>query len=162
MMQASSEPGVGSSFEVFLPVYDRSAASGGVKLVASIPVGRERVLVAEDNPQVREVIRRILTQAGYEVLVAVDGEEAVAVALAAPGPDLVLLDAMMPKLNGRQAYEAICTAGKSPAFLFSSGYAPTLLPASVLVEQGIDVLQKPYEPEQLLRAVRAALDRAGG
>ena len=162
MMQAASKLGVGSSFEVFLPVYDRSAASVGVKLVARASVGRERVLVAEDNPQVREVIRRILTQAGYEVQVAVDGEQAVAFALVDPAPDLVLLDAMMPKLNGRQAYEAIRAAGKSPAFLFSSGYAPTLLPASVLVEQGIDVLQKPYEPEQLLSAVRAALDRTGG
>lgn len=159
MMHAYSELGVGSSFKVYLPAYERGAAVVGPKLASAIVGGNEKILVAEDDPQVRRVIRRILENAGYQVHAVNDGQEAVDAALAHPDFDLIVLDAMMPKLSGRQAYEQIRAQGTRAHFLFSSGYSADLLPPLLLAEAGIEVLQKPYDPDRLLRAVRAALDR---
>jgi two-component system cell cycle sensor histidine kinase/response regulator CckA len=160
LIHAYSEPGVGTSFKIYLPFLEREAATIDPKLPTAVPGGHERVLVAEDDPRVRDVIRRILAEAGYEVRLVADGEEAVAAALTAPAPDLVVLDAMMPKMSGHQACRAIQAAGVRTAFLFSSGYAAERLPAELLAATRAELLQKPYDPEQLLRAVRAALDRA--
>lgn len=161
MMHAYSEVGVGSSFKVYLPAYERGATTVGPKLESAVRGGKEKILVAEDDPQVRRVIRRILENAGYEVHAVNDGQEAVEAAQAQPNFDLIVLDAMMPRLSGRQAYEQIKAQGTRAHFLFSSGYSADLLPPLLLAEAGIEVLQKPYDPDRLLRAVRSALDRHG-
>ncbi|MBK6687849.1 MAG: response regulator [Deltaproteobacteria bacterium] len=161
MMHAYSEVGVGSSFKVYLPAYERGATTVGPKLESAVRGGKEKILVAEDDPQVRRVIRRILENAGYEVHAVNDGQEAVEAVQAQPNYDLIVLDAMMPRLSGRQAYEQIKAQGTGAHFLFSSGYSADLLPPLLLAEAGIEVLQKPYDPDRLLRAVRSALDRHG-
>jgi CheY-like chemotaxis protein len=158
MMHAYSEPGVGSSFKVYLPVSDRVAAATGPKPSGSATGGTERILIAEDNPQVRNILRRILERAGYLVTTVDDGQQAIEAVKAGPRFDAIILDAMMPNVGGREAYEQIHRLDPKAAFLFSSGYAADLFPTAVLTDLGVELLQKPYDPDRLLSAVRRTLD----
>ncbi|HKO52111.1 MAG TPA: ATP-binding protein [Polyangiaceae bacterium] len=159
MMHAYSEVGVGSTFKVYLPAYDRDAAVIGPKLSASVKGGREKILVAEDNLQVQGILRRILERAGYLVTAVDDGRQAIEAVERGERFDAIILDTMMPNVGGREAYEQIRKLDSEPAFLFSSGYAADLFPASALTELGVELLQKPYDPDLLLRVVRRTLDR---
>src|SRR6185369_4752371 len=158
MMHAYSEVGVGSTFKVYLPAYDRDAKAIGPKLSGSVKGGTEKILVAEDNLQVQSVLRRILERAGYAVTTVDDGRQAIDTVQRGERFDAIILDAMMPNVGGREAYEQIQKLDSEPAFLFSSGYAADLFPANVLTDFGVELLQKPYDPDLLLRVVRRALD----
>jgi CheY-like chemotaxis protein len=112
------------------------------------------VLVAEDEDMVRALLAEILRDAGYEVLQARDGVEAVELFDAhASQISLVVLDAIMPRLDGRGAYERIAARAPQMRFLLSSGYGAEQ-PSSLA---GVHRLDKPYVPSELLRAVRDAL-----
>ena len=152
-----SEVGVGTTFKVYLPAFDRGAGEVGSKLAASVPQGTERVLIAEDEAAVRDIARRILTRAGYDVVTVSDGIAAVQAA-EQQRFDLVLLDAVMPFATGRQAYEKIRALQPGAAFLFASGHSKEVLPAEMLAAAGGELADKPYHPDDLLRAVRRALD----
>jgi len=157
MIHGYSELGMGSTFKVYLPVHSRLATDVGNKLQGPIPRGHERVLVADDQEHVRTVMRRVLEEAGYDVTVVDDGTRAVA-ACAATSFDLVILDAVMPQMGGREAYERIRVAHPDTCFLFSSGYGADALPASLLRDLDVRLVPKPFDPETLLRAVRDVLD----
>ncbi len=133
-----------------------TATSVGPRLQGAVPRGSERVLLAEDDALVRESTRRLLTQAGYTVITAQDGVDALELATATTF-DLVLLDTVMPRLNGREAFERIRVLRPDTRFLFASGYAADVLPPSFLREHGLHLLQKPYDPDTLLRAIRTVL-----
>jgi CheY-like chemotaxis protein len=100
-----------------------------------------------------------LERAGYEVTIVGDGLQAIAAVKAEQRFDAIILDAMMPNMGGREAYERIRQLDSEVVFLFSSGYAADLFPASVLTQLGVELLQKPYDPEMLLRVVRRTLDQ---
>ncbi len=157
LIHVDSELGVGTTMEVYLPAHAEDPAQRPVRLEGPAPLGSERILVAEDDPAVRAAVIRILTDAGYSVTTAADGAEAVA-AVGRERVDLVLLDVVMPKLNGQQAFVQIQEIHPGIPCLFSTGYAPDLLPAGLRIDATIEVLHKPYDPAQLLRAVRRALD----
>jgi len=158
MMHAYSEVGVGSTFKVYLPAYDRDATAIGPKLSGSVKGGTEKILVAEDNPQVQGILRRILERGGYAVTAVGDGQQAIDAVKRGERFDAIILDAMMPHVGGREAYEQIRKLDAVAAVLFSSGYAADFFPARVLTELGVELLQKPYDPDQLLRVVRRTLD----
>jgi signal transduction histidine kinase/CheY-like chemotaxis protein len=152
-----SEPGVGTTMRVYLPVHDEGLAERPARLDGPAPLGSERILVAEDDAAVRAAVTRILSEAGYSVTTVADGAEAVAL-VGREDFDLALLDVVMPKLNGHQAFAQIQSLRPRLPCLFSTGHAPDLLPLGIRVESAIEVLHKPYDPAQLLRAVRRALD----
>ena len=158
LINCYSEVGVGTTFKVYLPAHERLATAVGTKLQSEVPRGHERILVAEDDPAVRGIVRRILTGAGYEVVVVPDGRAAIDFALAEPFA-LILLDAVMPGASGREAYERIRERRPEAAFLFSSGHARDLLPTSMLIADELELVHKPYHPDVLLEAVRRVLDR---
>jgi CheY-like chemotaxis protein len=114
------------------------------------------ILVTEDDAQVRGIVVRVLREAGYRVLEACNGQEAIDV-FVAHRPDLVILDAVMPELGGKEAYERIIQLEPKVRVLFSSGYSAEALPESFLNEHGIVVLAKPYRPSTLLTAVERAM-----
>jgi two-component system, cell cycle sensor histidine kinase and response regulator CckA len=157
LLHAYSEPGVGTTFKVYLPAHAAKATAVGTLVQGQVPRGSERVLLAEDDAQLRSTVHRVLTAAGYTVVPARDGTEAVQLATDAAF-DLVLLDAIMPGLNGREAFERIRLARPATRFLFASGYAADLLPAEFLKQHGLTLLPKPFDPDTLLRAVRQVLD----
>jgi CheY-like chemotaxis protein len=99
-----------------------------------------------------------LERAGYAVTIVSDGRQAIDAVKRGERFDAIILDAMMPNVGGREAYEQIRQLDSEAAFLFSSGYAADLFPASVLSDLGVELLQKPYEPDRLLRVVRRTLD----
>jgi CheY-like chemotaxis protein len=159
MLHCYSELGVGTSFKVYLPAAQRLAASVGTKLQPAPSGGIGRVLVAEDDDAVRTVVIRILERGGYQVT-GVDNGNAACLAAATEPYDLVLMDVVMPGLACREAVEHIRNAAPYTRILLSSGYTAGEAVTRLVEETGLEILRKPYDPDQLLRAVRAALDVA--
>jgi CheY-like chemotaxis protein len=126
----------------------------------NLPGGTERILVVEDEPLVRKIVVRMLTGAGYEVLQAENGEEAVALMTSeeAKGVALVILDAVMPRMGGKEAYERIQPITTGVRFMFTSGYSADALPNDFIEKEQLFLLQKPYDPKKLLTVVRQVLD----
>jgi len=109
---------------------------------------------------VRDLAQRILTRAGYRVLVAADGMEACAMfALHEKDIALVILDVVMPQLGGRKTYERLAAQRPGLPVIFCSGYAGSALDAEALNSPGAKILAKPYGADEMLESVRAALDR---
>ncbi len=157
VLQAHNDVGRGSTFTVYLPVIDRDGDEVGAKIEAPIPRGHETILLGEDEELVRAVVRRILEQSGYRVLVAANGEEAVRMFTKNQEQvDLVLLDAIMPRKSGTQALLEIRALRPGVPIVMSSGYSDAL---AFGLEADVAFLQKPYEPDALLRIVRQALNK---
>jgi len=161
-IDVTSEPGKGSSFQVYLP-----RARAHVEPVESRnppkPVGgRETVLVVEDDVLVRDVAASILKSLGYDVLVCSSGADALALAgRHEHSIDLLLTDVVMPGMNGRDLAIALTKQRASLRVLYTSGYDREILDHhGVLEEGGLQLLAKPYSVQSLAARVRAVLDRA--
>jgi CheY-like chemotaxis protein len=161
----ASEPGHGTTFVIRLPLLDSAAPAPAPPAGpprTPPPGGRETVLVAEDDPALRQVLRRLLERAGYTVLLAEDGLEAVARFQAERDRiGLVLLDVIMPGQNGRQALDQIRQLAPRVPALFLSGHAADLTDQRQVKLGGERFLRKPVEPEDLRQAVRELLAGAG-
>ncbi|MBP6830695.1 MAG: response regulator [Deltaproteobacteria bacterium] len=158
MVHCYSEPGVGTAFKVYLPILEREADEVGSKIAGAVPGGTERVLVADDHPGARRVMVDLLTRAGYTVVAVEDGALAVEAATR-EAFDLVILDAVMPRLSGAEARGRIRELLPGARFLFASGYGADALSEQLTAEDAREVLAKPTDPDSFLRAVRRALDR---
>ena len=108
---------------------------------------------------VRDVARRILEKAGYTVLLAADGEEALALFQARRHDiSLVMLDGVMPKLGGFEVYRRIKDDWPEVRVIFCSGYDPETAHSKFTVDEHLRLVEKPYDPATLLRVVREVLD----
>jgi len=160
-IDVDSEPGVGTTFDVYLPAVDSESdayrETAGEK--ESAQGGSETILLAEDEEIVRNSTAEMLRRNGYRVLVACDGQEAINL-FEEHGDEiaLFLLDVIMPRKGGRAVFDRIKAAKPSARVLFSSGYSHRVLETSSLPEQGYELVQKPYNPDDLLRAIRKLLD----
>ena len=158
-VDVESAPGAGSRFDVYLPcgqtTEDRVAQSDAGRHAVR-KGGGETVLLADDEPAVRELAKMSLEMAGYRVLVACDGAEAVDVFRAAKGQvALAVLDASMPRMSGQQVFEVIRQIDPAVKVLFASGYhSSALAPAGA---GNTRALNKPYTPSQLSAAVHELL-----
>ncbi len=122
MVHVYSEVGKGTTFKIYLPLVERSAAAVGNKIEGPAPGGAETILLAEDEELVCKLTTTILERAGYTVLTATDGEEALRVFEEhADKIDLVLLDVIMPKLGGKAVFERVREKRPRVRVLFSSG-----------------------------------------
>ena len=158
-IHCASEVGAGTTFEIYLPVVEELAPQASPPDEASAPGGTERILFADDQPYLLDIVARVLSRAGYSVVAVANGAAAVAAA-ARERFDLHVLDAIMPVMSGREACERIRAARPDAQFLFISGFSGAALPVSFLAELGIRVLPKPFDAATLLREVRATLDAA--
>ncbi len=160
-IHVESEPGEGTVFEVYLPLIDDAGQDVREPMRrASVRGGRETILLAEDDATVRDLFVRVLEHAGYTVVTAINGEEAVHKFRTCPQPvDLLLFDLVMPKMNGKLAMEAIQRLVPDVRGLFISGYAPENIRQKELLVLDREVLFKPASPKDLLQAVRTVLDR---
>jgi CheY-like chemotaxis protein len=150
--------GKGSTFCVDLPLVAR-VAEAKEPARRSAARGDELILVAEDEPLVRAQAVRILKRAGYSVLEAEDGLKAVQIFEANPRIALVLLDVIMPGLDGWQAFSRIEALRAGVKVLFITGYAASALPPD-FGSLGKRLLSKPYKAQALLDLVRELLDDA--
>ncbi len=156
-----SELGKGTAFRVYLPASEGNAEPLHYVDEAPVRGGTETILVAEDHEGMREMARQILETLGYHLLLARDGEEAVnQFAAHRNSISLVLLDVIMPKLDGIDAYEQICKAKSGTPVIFTSGYSDHGPLLASLTAKGATVLQKPYGSKALARRVRELLDEA--
>ncbi len=158
-IQVESEPGHGACFEVHLPRAAEAVPTGAPALEEAPRGGTEAILVVEDDAQVRAVIVRILRAAGYHVLVAAGGEEALLRSAREPGRiDLLVTDVVMPGLRGRELAERLTAERADLRVLYVSGYTQGLFAGEGGLGVGADLLPKPFSPAALLARVRARLD----
>lgn len=152
LVQVYSEPGVGTTFKVYFPTVERLASTIGVSLEPVAPRGNGTVLLAEDEAGVRDIAMKLLERAGYDVIAAENGEEAVALFRRHSNRiSLLIFDVVMPRMGGFQAYEEIAKTHPHLPTLFCSGYSGATLNHNGDIPHGTHFLHKPYSYEQLLR-----------
>jgi len=154
-----SEIGVGTTFKVYLPV--SGAQPDLPPLVARVDVlgGRETVLVVEDEPAVREVVRAMLARRGYTVLLASDGDQALRTARSHSGHiDLLLTDVVLPRTNGRRVAELLAVERPGIKVLYMSGYTEGAMLSYGALEEGVVLVEKPFSDLTLAQRIRELLD----
>ncbi|HEY7859971.1 MAG TPA: response regulator [Gemmatimonadaceae bacterium] len=160
-LHLASTPGKGTSFTIYFP---QVSTTGRVDVQQAAPrssTGSETILVVEDQPSLRELVRRILQQKGYRVLEAPDGEEAIKVAESSARPiHLVITDVVMPGMNARAMAERIRGIWPTVRVLFMSGYHDDDVMLRSLANAKVDFLQKPFLPYDMAEKVREVLERA--
>ena len=155
-----SEPQKGTTFRIYLPISEEAAAEEHEIRESEYPQrGVETILLAEDDTSLRTLVTSILEEFGYTVISAVDGEDAVKKFMENKDSiKLLLFDLIMPKKNGREAYDEIKKMKPDIRALFSSGHAPDLVRQLASSEHGVSVVHKPISPLDLLQKVRTILD----
>ena len=159
-IKVASEPGLGATFKVYFPrVAAAPSLPAPAQPLAALPRGHETILLVEDEPMVRNLVRRILERLGYQVLEAAGPTEALA------GHQhrldqiaLLLTDVIMPGMNGRQLCERLRTLKPGLRTLFMSGYTQDAIAHHGVLEEGISFIPKPCAAEELARKVRQVLD----
>jgi len=155
-----SMPGKGTTLRIYLPLIASEAATQpDLEEIEPLIGGTETILLAEDNDMVRVLTRTILTESGYTVIEAGNGEEAVQKYLADKDSiDLLLFDIIMPRMNGKDACDEILKTRPEMKALFFSGYTPDSLGQKSSMKNGFQIISKPAAPVALLRKVREVLD----
>jgi PAS domain S-box-containing protein len=158
-IEVESAPGAGTTMQLFFPRAPGLAATPQPPPRPTSRGGTERVLLVEDEPEVRAAAARALQSAGYRVLQAASGREALRVLGHEPRPvDLLVTDVVMPGMSGPVLAEQVRASGGAARVLFMSGYAEGLGGAERVLEPGVELLPKPFTPAGLLQRVRALLD----
>jgi PAS domain S-box-containing protein len=155
----SSQPGKGTTFEIYLPLIAGSAEMNEVQQPTPLTAGTETLLVVEDEEIVRNLMKRILERAGYRVLIASDGEEALARFRENNDISLVLSDLVMPGKTGIEILEEIRSLKPDMKVIFISGYTRDIIHIKGVREDKIDLITKPILNKELLQKIREALDR---
>lgn len=162
VIHAESEPGKGTTFCIFLP-------AGGIARAPEKPVRKTRrelgagelILVAEDDPALRELSRRVLEKAGFRTVCVQNGLEAVETFRRRAWEfALVIFDMMMPQMGGAAAYRAIAAIRPEVPVLFCSGYNEVFPEDEKILPENASFLQKPYRPDDLLGRIRQLLSPA--
>jgi two-component system cell cycle sensor histidine kinase/response regulator CckA len=161
LIEVYSEVGHGTTFKVYLPIIEKAVAEEIGQAQLPLRGGTETILVAEDEEPLRELAQSVLKELGYTVKLARDGEEAAAIHAANREEiDLVILDVVMPRMGGREAYEQIRLSGNGVPVIFMTGYSAEMLRGNFIEKTGMPLLQKPYSVEMFGRKVREVLDAA--
>lgn len=156
IIEAFNNADRGATFRVVLPLTHQEAEADPLPDAPPPPRGTGTILVAEDEPGVLEIARRTLEDGGYEVLVAADGEEAIARASDFSGIiDLLLTDVVMPRVGGREIAIALRRSRPNMQVVFMSGYTDVAVVGTS--EHADSFLQKPFTMNELLRHVGAVL-----
>ena len=159
-INAYSEPGLGTTFHIYLPVAD-TIDKKDESTPEPVKGGHETILVAEDNDTVRDLMKAVLIEYGYSIIEAVDGEDAVDQFAKANGIDLIILDAVMPKKNGREVYDEILKIKPDSKVIFTSGYTRDVILDKGMEDKKFAFIPKPISPNALLQKVRQVLDYRG-
>ncbi len=159
VINVTSEPKNGTTFNIYLPLRDQSVAYSSLDTAISAPGGSETILLVEDEPEVLYINKSLLEKAGYFVLSSLDGEEALE--LFKRGSDkisLVVLDVILPGLNGKEVYEKLKAHKSDVKVLFASGYTADILNKKGIIQDSINFISKPLNPGLFLGRVRKLID----
>jgi PAS domain S-box-containing protein len=156
-----SEQNEGTTFRIYLPLMDSlEEVDNDSRSELAPPRGSEVVLLVEDEPEVRQVMSSLLEKNGYQVIIAIDGDHALDQYLEYEDSiELLILDVIMPKKNGKEVYDIISKTREEMKTIFISGYT-----AAIVEQKGIPetchLVSKPFSPHEFLWKVRDVLDGA--
>lgn len=155
-----SELGQGTTFKIYLPLFKMVEFEERAQEHIVQMGGNETVLIAEDDDGVRRLTRQVLEEFGYTVIEAVNGEHAVEQFIAHKDKvNLLFLDVIMPRMNGKEAYEKIRGIEPGIKVLFRSGYPQDFIHNYEIDMHGLDFISKPVPPTEILMKIREVLDR---
>jgi len=158
-VNVSSQPGKGTTFTTYFPLAESAGSALTVQEKEELKGGSEVILVAEDNEDVRQIVTTVLRDFGYTVIEAVDGVDAVEKFNEnREGIDLLLLDVIMPRKNGKEAYIELKKIRPDIRAVFMSGYTGDILSKKGISREGIPMIAKPIVIEKLLKQIRELLD----
>ena len=161
---AYSEVGQGTVFKVYLPATEIGSSAHPRPAARAVRYeGSETILLVEDDEAVRRMAQRILSAAGYKVLVAANGGEAL-LSCEQLGDEirLVVTDVIMPGLSGRQLADRLAVVSPAMKVVYMSGYTDDAITHHGVLDPGVRFVAKPFTARELTRAVREALDDGGG
>jgi len=154
-----SEVGQGTNVRIYLPRVTEAAGADRPAPAALSTSGTETILLAEDNDGLRKLATRILEPAGYTVLGAATGEEALRLLERHEAPvHLLLSDVVMPGMSGRHLADQLAQTRPETKVLYMSGYTNDTIVRHGVLEMQMPFLNKPFTPAALLRKVREVLD----
>lgn len=160
-----SEPGEGTTVKLYLPRWTDQAVAEETTAEPSGPAprGRAGILLVEDDAMVRDFVSGALTEAGYRVIVAGDGPQALAEIEAGATFDLLLTDVILPGgLNGHQLADRVLARRPQTRVLFMSGYTENAIVHHGRLDPGVELLQKPFRRNELLRRLYDLLPQGPG
>lgn len=159
-ISVASEPGEGTTFEIYLPRFRGSIREEVPPAPEALPRGHgEGVLIVEDEPSIMRLGARILEGSGYQVYTAATPSEAVKLFQGNPNRiRLLVTDVIMPETNGRVLAERLREEAPKLKVLFMSGYTSDVIAQQAVLEEGVHFIQKPFSTRSLATAVRRALD----
>lgn len=157
----SSEPGEGATFKLFLPcVAGDQLSRESPRRSDALPEGSATILLAEDDSAVRSLVSGLLAKFGYTVITAEDGQDAIDKFLRSrDAVDLLILDIIMPKKNGREVHEELKRLRPGIKALFVSGYSADIFGKSTGIGEELHYLSKPLAPDALLQKIHDILNR---
>jgi len=156
-----SEPGTGTIFKIYLPVVFDVAPGNSAGPAVAIPLrgGTETILVCEDDANLRKLAVNVLSHFGYRVIEAIDGQDAIDKFVAHQANiDLVFIDAIMPKMNGKEASDDMKKMRPDIKTIFVSGYSRNIFNGDNPFDENTIFINKPYSPNDLLARTRELLD----
>lgn len=156
-----SEPGVGTTFRIYLPVIGADAVSNeNIAAGAMPPQGSGTILIAEDDPAVREMEAAMLRNFGYDVILAADGLDAVRkFSENRSRIQLVIMDMIMPGLNGKQAFDEMRKLQPDARAIFVSGYSADIVRSRGEIDENAELVMKPVQTAELLEKIRNTLNK---
>jgi len=158
-VEVRSKPGEGTTFLVYIPLVLETVPKVSALLAQLPPGGSETILVAEDDQSVRGLIRTVLEDGGYRVIEAINGQDAlIEYRKNRDRIDLLFLDVIMPKKDGRQVYDEIGATAAKLKVIFVSGYSGEILQRRGIPDGGFHFIAKPLSPTAILHTVREVLD----
>jgi PAS domain S-box-containing protein len=154
-----SEAGHGTSFRIYIPLSEVSEQKQLHEITDEEKHGTETILLAEDDSDVRNILALTLSEAGYTIISAACGTEAVTLF----GEnhchiDLILMDVIMPSMNGKEAYTRISEQYPEARVIFMSGYTADIILHKGIMDDDINFIHKPVSKQQLLKKIRDVLD----
>jgi len=157
-----SEPGTGTIFKIYLPEVSDVAVDDktGPEVSIALQGGTETILVCEDDEALRKLAVNVLSHFGYGVIEAIDGQDAIDKFVAhRKNIDLVFIDAIMPKKNGKQASDEMKIVRPDIKTIFVSGYTRDIFEGDSPFDKNTTFIHKPYSPNDLLTKTRELLDK---
>jgi signal transduction histidine kinase len=155
----SSEPGLGTTFRIYLPRCEAPQPTAADAIAESMPGGTEHVLLVEDDSSVRHLAKELLIRLGYSVTEAASGRAGLALGSDDTRHfDLALCDVILGDMSGAAVAEALRALRPSIRVLYMSGYTDEAIVGTGVLDEGKPFLQKPFTPLQLSKKIREVLD----
>jgi two-component system cell cycle sensor histidine kinase/response regulator CckA len=155
---ASSKPGAGTIFEIYLPASEKKVLKEATPSLGPIPGGTETILFVDDEPRVLDICERFLKRSGYSVLPARNGSEAIKIfETQKRSIDIVVLDMIMPDMSGKDVLDRLKANDPDVKVLVSTGYAIPDKAPELARGHRVNFIQKPYSFRTLAREIRRIL-----